>query len=68
MSLKAFHVVFVAAAILLAGWTGWWAWQRWAAGDGGGWLGLAAACAAAVVGLVVYGAWFLRKTKGVSYL
>lgn len=68
MSLKAFHVVFLVAAVLLAGWTAWWAWGRWAAGEGGGWLALAAASAAAIVALVVYGAWFLRKTRGVSYL
>lgn len=68
MSLKAFHVVFIAAALVLAGWTAWWSWGRWATGDGGSWLALAAACGAAVVALVVYGAWFLRKTREVSYL
>lgn len=68
MSLKAFHVVFIVAALVLAGWTAWWSWGRWATGDGGGWLALAALCAAAVVGLVVYAIWFVRKTRGVSYL
>lgn len=68
MSLKAFHVVFIAAALVLAGWTGWWSWDRWQAGAGGGSLALAVTCGAALVALVVYGAWFLRKTRGVSYL
>jgi hypothetical protein len=68
MSLKAFHVVFIAAALVLAGWTGWWSWSQWQSGAEGGWLALAAACAAAMVGLVVYGIWFLEKTRGVSYL
>ena len=68
MSLKAFHVVFVAAALALSGWTGWWSWARWQAGDGGGWLAMALACGAAMVALVVYGIWFLKKTRGVSYL
>lgn len=68
MSLKAFHVVFIAAALVLAGWTGWWSWNHWQSGAGGGWLALALACVAAMVGLVVYGVWFLKKTRGVSYL
>lgn len=59
MSLKAFHVIFITAAVLLAGWLGWWA------------LGqrqqlLAAGAFAAAVGLVVYAVWFLRKTRKVS--
>jgi hypothetical protein len=68
MSLKAFHVVFIAAALVLAGWTGRWSWNQWQSGAEGGWLALAAACAAAMVALVVYGVWFLKKTRGVSYL
>jgi hypothetical protein len=68
MSLRLFHIVFIAAAIVLAAWTGWWSWARYAAGIGPGWAWLAAACAAAVVGLAVYGVWFLEKTRGVSFL
>ena len=68
MSLKAFHVVFLVAALVLAGWTAWWSWGRWTAGDGGGWLALALACVAAIVALLVYGWWFLKKTREVSYL
>jgi hypothetical protein len=61
LSLKGFHVVFVAAALALTGWLGWWAWQT-------GRTGWVAAAAAAAVGLVVSGVWFLRKMRGVSYL
>lgn len=62
MSLKLFHVVFIAAALALALWTG-----MWALGEGSAvWLAVASFAAAA--GLVVYGAWFLRKMRGVSYL
>lgn len=68
MSLKAFHVVFVTLALALAGYLGWWATGQWRAGAGGGWLGLAVGCALAMVALAVYGVWFLKKTKGVSYL
>lgn len=62
MSLKLFHVVFVAAALVLALWTG-----VWALGEGGA-LWLAVCCFVAAAGLVVYGVWFLRKMRGVSYL
>jgi hypothetical protein len=68
MSLKAFHVVFLVASLMLAAWTAWWSWGRWAAGDGGAWLALAVSCAAAIGALAVYGWWFLQKTRGVSYL
>jgi hypothetical protein len=67
VSLKAFHVAFIVASILLSGWVAWWAAGR-AAAEGGGWWWLAGGGAAAAVGLVVYGAWFLRKTRGMSYL
>jgi uncharacterized protein YqgC (DUF456 family) len=68
MSLKAFHVVFVTLALLLAGFVAWWAVARWHAGDGGGWLAMAIACALSMVALAVYGVWFLKKTKEVSFL
>lgn len=67
MSLKAFHVAFIAASILLSGWVAWWATGR-ARGEGGGWWLLAGGGAAAAVALAVYGVWFLRKTRGMSYL
>ena len=61
MSLKAFHIVFVSLATLLALWL-----AAWAAGNGA--PALAAGAAVAAVGLVVYGIWFLKKMKGVSLL
>lgn len=68
MSLKAFHVVFVALATLFSVGFGVWAARAWAAGGGGEPLALAVTSFAIGVALVVYGAWFLRKMKGVSYL
>ncbi len=68
MSLKAFHVVFIVLALVLSAWTGLWALGQYRDGAGDGWLWLATACLAALVALVAYGIWFLRKTKGVSYL
>jgi len=69
VSLKAFHVIFISAAVLLAVWLGVWAWgQRQASGGSGdgGFTALAVGAFAAAAGLVVYEAWFLRKTRKVS--
>jgi len=67
VSLKAFHVIFISAAVLLAVWLGLWAWdQRQAQQDGGSWTALAVGAFGAAAGLVVYEVWFLRKTKKVS--
>jgi hypothetical protein len=68
MSLKAFHLVFVTASVLLMlGVAGWCVSQYF---DGAGaiqlvWATLSLACAA---GLVVYGRIFLKKLKHISYL
>lgn len=64
MSLKAFHLIFIVAAILLCVVFGAWAWGQ----ASGLYRVVAAAAFAAAAGLVVYGAWFVRKLKGVSYL
>lgn len=66
MSLKAFHVAFVACSVLLAVGFGVWALAR----EGGGalYLGLGLTSFAVAAGLLVYGVWFLKKLKGVSYL
>ena len=66
MSLKAFHVIFISAAILLAIWLGVWAWDQRQVTGVGGWLALAGGSFAAAAGLVVYEVWFLRKTRKVS--
>ena len=65
MNLKAFHIFFIAAATLLAGGLGVWCLREHAAaGDGAGILVGAVASFAAAAGLVAYGAWFLRKMRG----
>lgn len=68
MSLKAFHLVFVFIATLLAFGFGTWAVRHYRqAGD------VAALCCGIssffiAAALLVYGRWFLRKLKGVGYL
>ena len=61
MSLRSFHVVFIAASTLLAFFYATWCLVL---GDreGLGWRAAGAVSAAAGLGLVAYEAWFLRKT------
>ena len=66
MSLKAFHVIFISAAVVLALWLGLWAWDQRQATGSGSFLALSGGSFAAAVGLVAYEVWFLRKTKKVS--
>ncbi|MBI2060930.1 MAG: hypothetical protein HYT87_14275 [Nitrospirae bacterium] len=68
MSLKAFHIVFIVCSSLLATGGGFWAWRHSATHDPEGYRLVAVACFAGGIGLLVYGAWFLRKLKGVRYL
>ena len=56
MSLKAFHVVFITASVLLA-----FGFGAWCLGAQPPWLATAVASFAAGLGLVVYEAWFIRK-------
>ena len=68
MSLKAFHVVFVTASILLA--FGFGAWSYFAYKDDGGTVDLIYAVGSALAGiaLVIYFKFVLRKLKNISYL
>lgn len=68
MSLKAFHVVFVVLSTVLAVGFGLWAIRDYrATGEVASMvLGVLSLCCAGA--LLVYGRWFLRKLKHVSYL
>jgi hypothetical protein len=66
MSLKAFHLLFITLAIALLLWLGWWAVGEAQSTGVTGWWGLVALCVVAVVALVLYEIWFLRKTRHVS--
>jgi len=68
MSLKAFHVVFIAASILLAFWFAGWSLVNFS--DGGRTADLITGLVAAVIGLglMAYGAYVLKKLKHISYL
>jgi hypothetical protein len=66
MSLKAFHVVFITAAVALAVWLGLWALGEGRDTGSGGMTALGVVALVAAVGLVAYEVWFLRKTREVS--
>lgn len=69
MSLKAFHLVFIVASILLALGFGAWELAKYFSPAGGIWdLVAGAGSVGAAVGLVFYERYFLKKFKNVSYL
>jgi hypothetical protein len=68
MSLKAFHVVFITAAVLLAFGFGAWLLKTYFSGGGAWDLVFGALSIIAGIGLIVYERYFLKKTKNLSYL
>ena len=70
MSLKAFHLIFITAAIGLVFGCAVWGLKNYFAADGGRGLDLAFGLGslAAGIGLAFYERYFLRKLKRVSYL
>ena len=69
MSLKAFHLVFIAASILLAlGFAGWSLMNYFSPQGSRLDLVLAIGSAVVAVALVFYERYFLKKLKNVSYL
>jgi len=68
MSLKAFHVVFIAASILMGfGVGGWSLYQYYTDGSGAN-LGLGLCFTALGVALIIYSRRILQKLKHISYL
>ena len=69
MSLKAFHVVFITASSALAVGFGIWELKNGFSNDGSGWDFVYGVGSLIIgVGLLVYERYFLKKTKGLSYL
>ena len=68
MSLKTFHIMFVAVSTILAIGFGVWAIRDYGtSGEAASMvLGVLSLCGA--VSMIVYGRWFLRKLKHISYL
>ena len=68
MSLKAFHIVFITASVLMAFGVSAWEVQAYQVGGRNVDLILAIGAAVAGVALLVYGRYFLKKLKHISYL
>jgi hypothetical protein len=68
MSLKAFHVVFIAVSILLAFGFAVWEFMAFSESQQTLDLGFGIGSAVAGVGLIVYGRYVLKKLKHISYL
>jgi hypothetical protein len=68
MSLKAFHLIFVSASIAVSLFLGVWAFMAYRESGLRMYLGYSGASAVAVVALLWYGRYFLKKLKHISYL
>ncbi len=68
MSLKFFHVLFVALALLGSVGFAVWSFRQAAAGAGALYVALGVLAVVVAIALAVYGRWFLKKMKDVSYL
>jgi hypothetical protein len=68
MSLKTFHVVFIILAILMSFGVGWWSLAAYANGAGVGIAVMGAVSIAIGIALGIYGRYFLKKLRGLSYL
>ena len=64
MSLRAFHLVFIAVSVMLAAFVAAWAGQQYQADHALSYAVTGVAALASGVGLAFYGAAFQRKTKG----
>jgi hypothetical protein len=69
MSLKALHVIFVSAALLLTAFFGVWAWREYVSPEGTqAHLVYGVLSIVAFGGLLFYGKYFLKKLRHISYL
>jgi hypothetical protein len=63
MSLRAFHLVFIGCAIVLAAFLAAWATGQYRVGHDAGYLATSACALLTAAGLAVYAAAFQRKTR-----
>jgi hypothetical protein len=68
MSLKAFHLIFIIASIMLALGFGAWCAVTYHSSHEGWYLAGAVGSGLAVIALIIYERYFLKKLKNVSYL
>lgn len=68
MSLKAFHVFFIAVCLLLSVGTGIWGIRDYQAAGSAASLYLGVGAFVAAAALSAYGVWFLKKLRHLSYV
>lgn len=68
MSLKAFHILFITVCTVFVTGFGIWAWTQHGMQAEGPYLPLALCGFGLAVALPIYGIWFLKKMKAVSFL
>lgn len=68
MSLKAFHLFFIVASILLSAYFGGWCLQEYSDSQNRGIFLLSIASFISTTFLVAYLGWFLKKSKGISFM
>lgn len=68
MSLKTFHIVFILVSSLLCVGLGAWSVMEFRRTQSNEFIWGAVVSLIALVGLLIYGKWFMRKLRGVSYL
>lgn len=68
MSLKAFHVFFILMAVLCGAFSGAWAVREYLTTHEGWLVVMAATCFIMTLATAIYGIWFLRSKKHLSYL
>lgn len=66
MSLKAFHLFFIATALALLAFTAYWSGDRVLRGEDHGLLAMAVASGLGFLAGVPYLAWFLRKSRALK--
>jgi len=68
MSLKAFHLIFVTVVLAFLVGLGVFSLRQYQGTGQAAWLSMAIIAVALVPVLLVYGVWFLRKLRHISYL
>jgi FlaG/FlaF family flagellin (archaellin) len=63
MSLRMFHIVFIAVSVILAAFVAAWAVQQYQAAHAAGYMATAALSLATGGGLIAYGTAFQRRTR-----
>jgi len=68
MSLKAFHIIFVGAAVVLMAFLSGWTFLAYRETGSAEYAVWSLVSAVSVIGLIAYGRFFLRKLRNVSFL